>query len=199
MTSWCEYQGNRWILSEPHGEGEVAEFAESAGFDKVRETSAALSEGVTREATWRIAPGLYLHYFEYPPAKASFVLVSGNERSEVDKFDNIVYRYFEPVERQDLLRRVDHSEATEDRALALRQLGLGAPNEADPDILARVRQAVSDSDPRVREAGVWSTFFPLWPEFGPILETVAVSDSKEELRELARFLIPRMRAADGNP
>lgn len=194
--SWGNIRGRRHVLRQSSAEMEVVEFANGAGFEKRREITAVPAEGITREVTWRIGPRLYLHYIEYPPAEACFVQVTGDDRENVDEFDGIVFSYFEPVLPEDMLRIVDDAITPEDRALALRRLGLAAPNESDQRFVDRVVTALDDADVRVREAAVWATLFPLWPDFLPALERVAESDPDEDVRALAEFMVGQIRKVD---
>ncbi|MFI9381968.1 hypothetical protein [Kutzneria sp. NPDC052558] len=191
--SWGDIQGRRRVLQESAAEEEVVELAESAGFEKVREITAAPSEGVTREVTWRIAPRLYLHYLEYPPAETAIVQVTGDEFADVQRFDDLVTRYFEPISYEDVLDQLDREDGVEAKALLLRRLGLAAPNEPDPGFIAKVEELGRSSDVRLREAALWATLFPYWPEFIPFLDGVAESDPDEDLRAQAQFMADQIR------
>src|SRR5947207_8526174 len=112
--SWGRVRGRALVLPPGTEEDAVSEFAEGSGSEKIHEVTAAPELGLTREVTWRLSPGHFLHYGRETPSGRSFVEVSGDDAEAVERMTDILVEYFEPLTDEDLIAAVDAAESVED-------------------------------------------------------------------------------------
>ena len=197
--SWGAVKGRRFILPSGTEEDAVDDFAAGVNARKVHEVTASPVLGLTREVTWDVAPGYHLHYGRETPSQLSFVQISGERPDEIENFSRIIVEYLSALTDDELLAAVDSARSVDSRRIALVQAGLGAPVEPDDRYVERIRAALSDPDPRIREAGLWAAVYAYWPVFLPMLERVAEADESDLLRRQAQAAVDGMwRAGYGH-
>ncbi|WP_443229350.1 hypothetical protein [Streptomyces sp. 2A115] len=159
----------------------------------MRDTTAVVEFGLSREVTWEVTEGHYLHFGREYPFGIEFVFISGPQQGSVDELTGIFSRFFEPVSDEFLLAGTSKEGSVDERRMGLVRAGLGAPLTADARYLDTIVAAMHHEDSRVREGGLWAALYALWPEFLHDIEEMASGDQKPLLREQAQALAAHMR------
>ncbi|MFE4359176.1 MULTISPECIES: hypothetical protein [Streptomycetaceae] len=184
------------MLPEGIGEAEVTDFVEGSQATKVKEVNATLHFGLTREVAWELGP-FHIHYAEEHPYGVRFVMVTGEDRSDVDGATDLLARFLQPVSADDLLRAVDEADSIEDRRASLVRAGVGAPLTLDEPFFRRITDAMCDRTGEIREGGLWAAVYAFWPELLPLIAEMGTSDPEESLRDQAASVADLMRREGG--
>ncbi|RJO72541.1 hypothetical protein D5S18_22485 [Nocardia panacis] len=172
------------VLPEGIDEAEVADFVEGAQATKVKEVSARVHFGLTREVSWELGP-FHVHYAEEYPCEVRFVQVTGAVQGDIDGATDLLARYLRPVREDDLLRAVDVADSIEQRRACLVRAGIGAPLTFDEPFFRRIADAVCDRDEMIREGGLWAAVYAFWPELRPLVAEMGRSEPAQTLRDQA--------------
>lgn len=190
---WGAHRGRRIILPREVDETDVEDCASLMNATKVRDTTALVEIGLTREVTWRVVNDYYLHFGKEYPFGINFVFASGPEEPEVGELTAMLSEYFEPPTDDELLSAVDSSTSVEQRRENLTRLGVGASTVEDPRYLEKIVEAMRSGDERVREAGLWAALWALWPQILPEIDSMNKNDANPVLRDQAGALAGWMR------
>lgn len=186
-------RSRRLVLSDDVGEGDLMRFADAVKAEKVRDVTSNPHVGLSREITWRIAPGSYLHFGQDRPFGNSYAMISGSSIEKVEPFFEILTEYFDSFDANDLLAAVDAAGSISDTRRSIVRAGMGAPKAMDEPFFARIIEAMRDGNSSIREAGLWAAAYALWPELLPYIEEMEISDEEELLRRQAHALANDMR------
>ncbi|WP_433169538.1 hypothetical protein [Kribbella sp. CA-247076] len=187
------HRGRRIILADDLAEADVAECATLMNAEQVRATTASVEIGLTREVTWHVAGGYYLHFGREHPIGVGFVFTSGPTRDGVTELTAMLQEYFEPPSDGALVAAVDAAVSAEHRRTALVRLGVGAPEGEVPGWASRIVTAMRADDARVREGGLWAAAHVLWPGLLAEVESMSTTDADPLLRDQAGALAGFMR------
>lgn len=180
-----DFVSNRLVLGRSPQDASVVELAEDEGWQC---GEAGEDEGA-RRVVWSIGPGCALTYIEDPVSHNAYVVLVSEDRETYDRVLELVDYELMPVSRRALLVSIDEARDPLNRARAVIQLGLGAPEEYDKEFFEAIRDAFGNEDKWVREAAVWSTAYSPWPQYRPLLEVMAQNDPEEKLRTDATTIL----------
>jgi hypothetical protein len=185
------FRSKRFILRERGIEDVVRSLAEAFGWSVIRDRPADKKRDVARALIWEIIPGLTVGYYDEPLAEASCLIVhSVHGPVEVHEFETILTQNLDFVEDSELLAAVSASKpGSRGYILSLLRLGLGAPSSFDQQYFDQLSMAMQNAKPAVRIAVLRGITFTEWPDFRPILQRTATSDSDRSVRELAGRII----------
>ncbi|WP_416979763.1 hypothetical protein [Streptomyces sp. T028] len=182
------FRSRRLVLPGPSELPAVADFASRRGFKLIRDATSDPRFGVTRELAWELDPGLELYYVEETKMASCFLQVEGDDKEDVNETADLLAELFRAASPERLLDDVDSAATAEQYASAILRLGLGAPAAFDEEVYRRIAAAIDADGADIRRAGIWSTAFSRWPEFGELLERVAATDEVPELRREAAIV-----------
>lgn len=185
------FRSKRYILRERSLEGHVRRLAEALGWSVVAERPADKRKNVARAVIWEIIPGLTIGYYDEPLAEASCLIVhSVHGPVEVREFETLLRQNLDFMEDSDLLAALSESKpGSKGQILALLRLGLGAPSSLDQLYFDQLSVATQNTKSAVRIAALRAITYTEWPQFRPILQRIATSDSDGSVRELAGQII----------
>lgn len=195
---WGRYWGDRIVLPDDLGEADVEEAAKLMNAEQVRDTTASVEFGCSREITWHLVAGYYFHYGLQHPAEIGFVFTSGPVEAEVGELTEMLREYFEPPE-EEILAEVEHPEfgtSTHDMHTTRRKLvrlGLAAPKTENARYFDKIVSAMRSEDDAVREAGLWAATYACWPRLLPEVDSLALDEPNSDIRSQASALAKYMR------
>jgi hypothetical protein len=179
------HRSDRLVLGRTPQSGLVADTAEEQGWQCVEE----VVEDGARQVLWAVGPGTSLTYTEDPVSHNAYAVLVSEDRQTFDEALHIVEEELMPWTRRALLISIDEARDALALARAVIQAGLGAPDSYDEDFFTKIREAFSSPEKWVREAAVWATSYSPWPQYRPLLETVARDDPEEKLRSDASAVL----------
>jgi hypothetical protein len=188
---------DRMVLRELAAEEGVQRFASEFNLTKTRELSAPERQGIVREVTWEVNPGLKMHYAVDYLSATAFIVVEGDEDKHSSQLAGAVVDGLDPWTLDELLDEVDLEVALYDDgstgsgsvAQAVIRLGVGAPNEYNEEVFTRISDAMRSAEAWVRKAAIWATTYSRWPQFLPLLSEIADTDPDKEIRSEARLMV----------
>lgn len=185
------FRSRRYILRERGQESLVRRLVASIGGSVLAERAANKRKNIARAVLWEIIPGLTIGYYDDTRADASCLIVrSERDIVEVREYEAILRQHLDFLENSDLLAGLQESEpGTKGQILCLLRLGLGAPFSFEQRFFDQLSKAVQNVEPDVRIAALRGMAYTEWPEFRPLLQRIAGSDSDESVRKLASQIV----------
>lgn len=170
---------------------EAGEYAEGRGWAGPVEDSGTggmtWTWAVDEKTTFRVARDeaageFYCRFYGPDPAELVELLDAAEEQLDVwDKAD-LLAAPFEETEPRQLVQ-------------AVFRLAMGAPLVRTPEFMPPLLHAMAQEHPMVRAAAARATAYTQWPEFCPILVTVAENDPDERVRAEAAKVAEAYRRA----
>lgn len=185
------FRSKRYILRERGHEVLVRRLVASFGGSVVAERAGNKRKNIARAVIWEIIPGLTVGYYDDARAEASCLIVrSERDIAEVQAYETLLRQNLDFLEESDLLAALRESEpGTKDQILCLLRLGIGAPLDFDQRFFDQLSMAVQNVEPDVRIATLRGITYTEWPQFRPLLQHIASSDSDESVRKLANQIV----------
>jgi hypothetical protein len=187
----ARFRSKRYILRERDEEVVVRRLVASFGGSVVTERAAKKRKNIARAVIWEIIPGLTIGYYDDVRAEASCLIVrSERDIVEVQAYEDLLRQNLDFLEDSDLLAALQESEpGTKGQILCLLRLGLGAPLDFDQRFFDQLSLAVQSVKLDVRIAALRGMTYTEWPQFRPLLQRIASSDSDKPVRELASKIV----------
>lgn len=185
------YLSRRMLVPEHRDAEEVLQLADAIGAEKLEDLHHSPENGITREITWRILPGLLLHYAYDLRSLTSFVVISGDSSRQVSHYAGRVAEFLESPPFDDLLRLAEQGNRDNRPAYigAILRAGIGAPAEPDFRLIHFLWNVIRDPDIGIRSAALMSMRYAFWREFQPLLKQMSETEADETLREEARVML----------
>lgn len=185
------YLSQRMLVPEHRKPSEVFELAEAIGARLTEDISHPIENGITREVTWEVFPGLLLQYAEDARSFSAFTVIAGDLKEKVDHFSARVAEYLQSPTFDELIGaatvRERDTPATSTRDIL--RLGIASPRDPDPRFLDYLHETLQDVNPELRAAGLASMLYSFWPDFQPLLKVVTDTDTSEILRDEASAML----------
>lgn len=186
-----QFRSKRYILPKRGVEDLVRHLAQVLGWVEVASRRAKPRKMIGRTVIWQIIPGLTVGYYDEPLAEATCLIVqSVRDPAEVREFENVLRQNMNLVEESDLLAAFAKSEpGSKGQILSLLRLGFGAPLSFDQRYFDQLATAAQNARSEIRIAALRGMIYTEWPQFRPVLQNIASSDSDESVRELASQIV----------
>jgi len=194
-----DYKARRLLLRQFPAEEVARRYAEENGWPITGQTEEDPDEGTVREIMWMVEPSLVLHYAEDRMSETSYVMASSWSPDRADDFSARLEREMDVRRLGELLRDCDEASTPQEKSVAIARLALGAPRLYDVDVFTRVGRGLSDPDGDVRLASIWAIGFMPWPEYRPVIQKIAETDTDQIVRETARDLVEAYEMEDEAP
>ncbi|WP_343948648.1 hypothetical protein [Nonomuraea longicatena] len=137
---------------------------------------------------WADDVPMALHYYEDFDVRFSYLTITGVDAGGVADAFGRAEACLGAWSLDELLAEVRGASDPQDRATAVERAGFGSPPEFDERFFVVIEDALRHHDGRVREGGIWAVTMALYPQFQPLLKTIAETDEVEALREMAAAL-----------
>lgn len=184
------YRSRRFIIREYPGEGQVSDFANTLGWERLGEVSAEKRLRQPRQVIWQLFPGVVLQYMEEEEFHASYVVMMSEESRELSHhMAQIIEGGIAVLTDEELLEGVTSASGRDEKARALIIAGIGAPPHPDNRYSRLLIEAARSPSKHVRECGVLAIGYTEWPPFRELLKAIAQQDSDRKVRRLASAMV----------
>jgi hypothetical protein len=183
------YTTRRLVLKEWGTEEEVMEFASKGNLELLRDETHDIPLGITRNAVWRVTPGVVLQYAVDSRSQCSVFALSGSPVDTVQRFQESIEKNLLPWTLKELITEVDKAKGSREISQAVLRAGMGAPREFDKKFFKRIKKALLSRDSEIRSAGMWATSYSRWDEFREMLSEISQQDPEASLRREAQIIL----------
>ncbi|MFC8798753.1 hypothetical protein ACFT2C_13545 [Promicromonospora sp. NPDC057138] len=187
---------SRNLLLRPSFEPpQVRALAEDSGWRYAGQIDEDPERGIFFEARWDTADGGTVHYIVDDVADAAYLVARHDDPLIAEQVaDRIVAAL--PVWTPEALLEVCYVKVyPAGWAKALKQLGLGAPKQADEQMVDHIKFSSEHQDAPVRMAAVWAMVYTEWPVFRDVLAGMAEKDPDPEVTARAARAVQELDRA----
>ncbi|GLY68592.1 hypothetical protein [Amycolatopsis taiwanensis] len=128
-------------------------------------------------------------YYDDWDVRLSYLIFYGAEAGKVSEAFKTAEARLDTWSLDELLGEARGASDPDDLAKAVERAAYGAPLEFDERFYALINDALRHNDARVREGGIWAVSMAQYPQFQPLIMTIAETDEEEMLREMAALLV----------
>ncbi|WP_156960369.1 hypothetical protein [Amycolatopsis taiwanensis] len=132
---------------------------------------------------------LGMTYYDDWDVRLSYLIFYGAEAGKVSEAFKTAEARLDTWSLDELLGEARGASDPDDLAEAVERAAYGAPLEFDERFYALIDDALRHNDARVREGGIWAVSMAQYPQFQPLIMTIAETDEEEMLREMAAVLV----------
>lgn len=181
----------RMLIPEGKTSEDVFELADAIDAEMVEDLAHPIENGIIREVTWRMFPGVFLQFAEDIRSLSSFVVVAGDSGEEVSHYAARVASYLGAPTFDELFEVAnrDERQTLDERYRAILRLGIGAPAVVDMRLVNFLHERISNPIPNIRAAVIFSMRYAFWREFQPLLRKIVDVESDPGLREEALIML----------
>jgi hypothetical protein len=183
------YRTQRYVLRPEKHWDDVAAFADRLGWPLAHETTRNQNEGLDGQMIWQSPAGVSLHYVVDATSGIGYITLAGPDQKTVEDFTAQALEALDPWQLTELFHEYDRATEVAERGKLTLRLGLAAPPEFTEGCFRRIASSLSDSDPRIRLAGLWAASYTGYQAFVPVVRRVAEEDSEEWLRTRASSIV----------
>jgi hypothetical protein len=183
------YQTRRYVMRPETSWEDAKPFAEAFNWSLASSTARDRDEGVDGQVIWQGDDVAALHYIEDAPSGIGYFVLTGEQERTVEALAAQAAEMLKPWTLDDIFADFDDAADAQERAQRILRVGLAAPSEFHQGVFDRIKNMLSDSDPRVRYAALWATTYAGYPEFVPLIEDVVASDPEDWVRDHAEAVL----------
>lgn len=168
---------------------EVDNFATGLGWELVTEIERDREGGVDGQLIWQGQLDVALHFIVDATSGVPYVVLTGAEEEEVRPVEERFIAHLRPLTLDAVIRDFDAADDDRDRARGVVRMGLAAPEEFHAGAFLRICETYSETDPRVRYAGLWAATYTGYQQFVDVLREIAQNDPEEYVRSRAATIV----------
>lgn len=179
------YRSRRLLMRRCPGLDDVSQWAQQ--YDWAR--SGADDKASKLEVRWRTGTASELHYVEDRVIGMCYVFAADSIPTLATGFGDVIESELDVVPIVEIINAVDQEQDSLRLGREIIRLGVAAPLAYDDDVFARISNALRSPDDRVRQLAMWATTYSSYPEYRPIMRTIAQNDPEQSARERAAFVL----------
>jgi hypothetical protein len=177
----------RHILKPPGDHEQFLALAEANGLLIINKISKEPRSPVALQEIFSNADDTVgVHYVEDGLAELSYIQVGG---PDLEKYSRIIVDGLPVFSENELFSSWDKADSIDQKIDAIHRLGVAADGQPAEPYSSRIRQALTDSDPDVRAAGLVAFSYNLWGGMKLIIENIRDNDPDEDLQMRARVAL----------
>lgn len=127
-----------------------------------------------------------IHYIEDFVVGLNYIMIKG---AAVNEISEIINKMLGTYSETDIKSSLNDAKTTEDTIKAINHIAVTASEEYNEEVFKLFEQALEHKDSEVRKATIMGMGYPGWHEFKALLEKLQQSDTDEEVRKHAGFLL----------
>jgi len=186
MPSTRPYRSQSLVFRKGKAKNEVEHFAAAMDWPLRGEVAADPDRGTPYELQWSAGPALVMHYTEDDLSNTGYLVITGQRDDATQATAKVAERHLKFSSFDELLQEAGRASGTAERCRALIRVAIGAPRVFDRRLFDIIQNSLHDENPDIREAALWATSYPAWPQFRKLLENVAVHDPDHRIRDTAQ-------------
>lgn len=190
------HQTHRYVVRPETTWEDVDRFARALGWPLVRTIYQDREEGVDGQVIWQALDVAALHYIEDAISSIGYIVVTGQQERTAEAVAEQAAEALNAWSLDELFEAFDGVSDARSRAQMALRIGLAAPPEFNEGVLSRITKVLSDSDPRVRIAGLWATTYAVYPEFVSAVRKIAEDEKVDWVRERAKGILKAFETED---
>lgn len=188
-------RGRATLISEYH----VDELALEWGWALARRIERDRTDGIDGQLIWQGDSEASLHYIVDATAGIGYVVLVGPREEGLQSAVRQVVERLRPWTLADLFEHFDRASEVRDRCQHALRIGLAAPASFDEGVFRRIGETYTDSDSKVRYAGLWAATYTGYQQFLPLIGGIAMNDHEDWIRSRAESIVAAFESAVDAP
>jgi hypothetical protein len=127
-----------------------------------------------------------VHYVEDGLADLPYIQVSG---PQAERYSALITQGLSVYSEEELFSTWDAAVSSDDKIDAVVRLGVACYDQPLEPYMRRIRQALEDSDPAVRDAGLVAFSYSPWAPMKPLVQMLRAADPDAGVQYRAQLLL----------
>jgi len=177
----------RLIFKTPDSYKEFSKLATQNGLELIDEVRKAKTSPLAyQEILANIDDTVQVQYIEDGLAELCYLQITG-PRGE--RYSELFKERFSFFSADELFSNWDGAASVDDKIDAIVRLGVASYGQPPEPYMRRIRLAIEDSDPAVRDAGLVAFSYSPWEPMKPLVQKLRDADPDAGVQQRARFLL----------